>query len=591
MKNKFSLWGLILVLLFLLTCAPACGGGQPGPKYDSPNEAAEKITVSLQGKTDMDGSDLYHVPEEISFTVFIEDRSNYVAEAVQGVLSVYNKEGTLLCSLTLPSKGWSEPRNRPNQPLVLTANDLPDQTRCELYYTSITQLRATFEITSVSFKKYASDDSFQLLYPDRMPPVLEALALGSNSGSVDSSELSFRQAAKVYALGAYEQALELFEAIPQNSRWYDKSLEFAARCRGMLENHDAQKRYDEAKNLCAQGKYGEAYVAMKEVGDYLDAAELLQTIYQSCTAQIPELAELGRYAEVIQLLDAMGEDQTSDRYRSYTYAVAGDFPRAVSLGLHVVSFPQGTISIPDNYLADQSNLTAVYFPTSVKSIGAGAFKNCKNLAVIKDNIHEITTIGDSAFEGCSALHSAGIFDEVTHIGASAFRGCSSLENATFDAKLSSIGEYAFADCSRLTSVTLHDYVTSIREGTFQNCTNLSSVTFSNFLGVIGTAAFKGCVALESIDLPESLHFLEAEAFRDCSNLRGVINIPDRVTTIGAHCFVGCTSLEGVSMVSEGQGWTTNKFPESFVFHTTDSRNNANLLTSVEGYCDATWTKV
>ena len=81
----------------------------------------------------------------------------------------------------------------------------------------------------------------------------------------------------------------------------------------------------------------------------------------------------------------------------------------------------------------------------------------------------VTSIGSSAFSGCSGLKSIIIGNSVTSIGESAFNGCKGLTSVTIPNSVTSIGEWAFMYCSALTSVTIPNSVTSIGEGAFGNC--------------------------------------------------------------------------------------------------------------------------
>lgn len=60
----------------------------------------------------------------------------------------------------------------------------------------------------------------------------------------------------------------------------------------------------------------------------------------------------------------------------------------------------------------------------------------------KYNGKKITSIGESAFSGCSGLTSITIPDSVTFIGSSAFSGCSRLTSVVIPDSVTSIGNYA-----------------------------------------------------------------------------------------------------------------------------------------------------
>ena len=68
---------------------------------------------------------------------------------------------------------------------------------------------------------------------------------------------------------------------------------------------------------------------------------------------------------------------------------------------------------------------------------------------------------------------------VTSIGASAFSGCTGLTSVTIPKSVTSIGASAFYHCSGLTSITIPNSVTSIDSDAFLGCTGLTSVHISD----------------------------------------------------------------------------------------------------------------
>ena len=104
--------------------------------------------------------------------------------------------------------------------------------------------------------------------------------------------------------------------------------------------------------------------------------------------------------------------------------------------------------------------------------------------------------------------------------------------STYEGKpVTSIGGSAFSGCSRLTSVRIPDSVTSIGDRAFRYCSNLTSVTIGNSVTSIEGWTFDYCGSLTSVRIPESVTSIGKKAFAHCSGLTSV-RIPESVTSIG-----------------------------------------------------------
>ena len=152
------------------------------------------------------------------------------------------------------------------------------------------------------------------------------------------------------------------------------------------------------------------------------------------------------------------------------------------------------------------------------------------------------------------LYEGIIGDCVTSIASSTFSGQTSLVRLNSDTdgvfnipdSVTSIGNSAFWGCSSLTNISIPSSITSINDDTFRFCGNLTGITIPSGVTTIGHSAFRGCYSLTSIVIPDSVTTIDKVAFQDCTSLtsctigRGVnyINIGYNGETI----FTGCTNL-------------------------------------------------
>ncbi|MBO7651822.1 MAG: leucine-rich repeat domain-containing protein [Bacteroidales bacterium] len=236
-------------------------------------------------------------------------------------------------------------------------------------------------------------------------------------------------------------------------------------------------------------------------------------------------------------------------------------------GLTLVSIPNSVTRIGQCAFSGCSGLTEVTIPNSVTSIECSAFSGCRGLSYVSIP-SSVTSIDCSAFDNCSELTSiiveqgnivydsrdncnaiiktetntliSGcmntiIPNSVTSIGSSAFQGCSGLTSVTIPNSVTNIGNGAFVGCNGLTSLTIPNSVTSIGDGAFKNCTGLTSVTIPNSVTSIGGSAFEGCSGLESVAIGDSVTRIGQFTFYNCIGLTEV-TIPNSVTSIGQSAF-------------------------------------------------------
>ena len=177
--------------------------------------------------------------------------------------------------------------------------------------------------------------------------------------------------------------------------------------------------------------------------------------------------------------------------------------------------------LPDYMFAGISTLSSITLPSSLTTIGNGAFNSCKGLIFIE------------------------IPDSVTDLGVGTFKYCTSLKSIKLSNSLTVIRGYCFDYCEKLNNVIIPDSVTTIDLKTFTYCFGLKSIKLSNSLTTIGEAAFEMC-GLKSIEIPNSVTTIGVHAFEYCGGLKS-IEIPNSVTSLGKGAFKLCDNLNSVTI--------------------------------------------
>ncbi len=240
-----------------------------------------------------------------------------------------------------------------------------------------------------------------------------------------------------------------------------------------------------------------------------------------------------------------------------------------------ITIPEGVTAIPAGFLSDESDegntrVTSVSLPSTVKSIGADAFRGCRALAAINFP-SKLTTIGAGAFNGC-ALTAASLPASITSVAKDAFTcdkltrltvadGASGIDARAFtyregqyieltasEATVSAMGAliidgWGNGDFDTLFYTTL-DMVekiiytsgTTIGENTMQ-LRALREIVFPSGATKIADFAFAGCISLRKIVIPEGVTEIGARAFNGCPNLVSV-TLPSTLTAVGTYAFAG-----------------------------------------------------
>ena len=238
-------------------------------------------------------------------------------------------------------------------------------------------------------------------------------------------------------------------------------------------------------------------------------------------------------------------------------------------GMTEASFEDGyALDYIPKWMFENTAISTITIPPSVKDIQQGAFKNCSKLTsiVIPSNV---TTLGKEAFMNCPLLTEVTIPSTITSMDASVFYSCG-IETATVACE--TIGAGAFDGCNKLTTLNLMDGVKTIKKEAFYGCSKLTTVSIPSSVTTMEESAFHSCLllatvnfadgikletipdyafyksGLTSIAIPVSVKTIGNYAFQECNKLTH-IEIPATVHTINGEAFMSCERLESITLPS------------------------------------------
>lgn len=283
------------------------------------------------------------------------------------------------------------------------------------------------------------------------------------------------------------------------------------------------------------------------------------------------------------------DNYDSDYYDTY-YSSSGDIviPSTVTYNGNTY-----TVIAVGNHAFEDASLTSIVLPSTIKTIGIGAFADARKLKQITFS-GGVTSIGERAFTDCVSLTTISIPASVSSIGNQAFWGCTGLSefiiyatsspaigySVFYNVPKSCVLKYpegcyeSYASWSSYFTVPLTDFNV---DGIFYNVLSLSDCTVEvTFQGnaynsyadeysgdvvipetvtyggktftvtAIGLSAFSGCQNLTSVTLPSTITQIDEYGFNYCTSLKSV-NLPEGLTTIGPRAFRICHSLTSMEI--------------------------------------------
>lgn len=163
----------------------------------------------------------------------------------------------------------------------------------------------------------------------------------------------------------------------------------------------------------------------------------------------------------------------------------------------------GLVTIGERAFSDATDITRLYLPRTLESIGPCAFYNVKTLQHVEPCLPAaITNIGGSAFAYCPITNDLVL----SNVGLKSLPGPGtgtvglfpSAQFPTIDCSrsgIASIGGSAFNGVSTLTNVFLPPDLMTIDGSVFQSCTSLREVSFQSCPTTVNSTAFRYAMGL------------------------------------------------------------------------------------------------
>ena len=221
-----------------------------------------------------------------------------------------------------------------------------------------------------------------------------------------------------------------------------------------------------------------------------------------------------------------------------------------------LTIPEGVVKIGGAAFAECTSLTGTLsLPSTLRQIGEtttydsywdGAFLNCNFTCelIIPESVE---IIGAGSFRDCKNLYGElRLPDGLTYLGPDAFMAAENLSgNLTIPQEIKDIPVNCFNGTWLGGTLELHDGIVTIGNGAFANTGLKGELRLPKDLEVISHSAFYNCDFSGNLVLPENLHTIGNQAFAYNWRLMGTLEIPENVISIGAGAFAKCSSIEGV----------------------------------------------
>ena len=246
-----------------------------------------------------------------------------------------------------------------------------------------------------------------------------------------------------------------------------------------------------------------------------------------------------------------------------------------------IELPDSLLRIGSRAFYASTNLSEVFIPAAVNSIGDEVFGWCSRLTAIDvdpTNAYFESRNGVLFNEDGSVLicHPGGMSgsyvvpDGVVELAPFAFFGCGEMPGVEIPAGVLLVGELAFYKCDGLTNVQLPQSIANVADGAFASCARLASISVES-----------NNPAYEAVD--GALLVKGGGEFVQCPGGRtGTYAVPATVTNIRAFAFAGCKGLANVWIPGSAIAMGADPFEECFNLASIEVDPSNPIFASMDG---------
>ena len=228
--------------------------------------------------------------------------------------------------------------------------------------------------------------------------------------------------------------------------------------------------------------------------------------------------------------------------------------------------PEGVEVIQNNAFLGCSSLDGTLtLPSTLETIGNYAFHNCSSLTGNLNLPEKLETIGDYAFNNCYGFYGElHLPNSLKGIGESAFGECEGLTGSlTIPQGITEIKNRTFEFCGFNGNLQLNDGITEIGESAFSQCHFKGELVLPKNLKTIDRDAFSSCTFSGTLHLPSTLLSIGIKAFAYNEQLTGILDIPEKMTSIKFGTFYQCKNIAGLVLPTNMETIESSAFSDCF----------------------------